>query len=124
MPSKNLPGRPDLSVVILSFNTKKITDECLTRVERAAAEAKKSRLKVETIVVENGSIDRSAEMILKKYPWVKLVRPGRNAGFAAGNNLGMKAARGKYILLINTDTFLEKETLEEAVSYMTRYPER
>lgn len=111
------------SVVILSYNTKNITDRCLQSVEVAKEYCeKKLKNNVETIVVENGSSDGSLEMVRKKYEWVKLIIPGENTGFARGNNLGMKKAQGSYILLLNSDSLINKETIVSAIKYMEDYP--
>lgn len=100
-----------VSVIICSFNTKNMTDKCLACLE-------KSGQKTGIVVVENGS-DGTAEMIKKKYPKVLLVEPGENTGFARGNNLGLKAAdpKSKYLLLLNTDVFVKKDTLEKALAF-------
>ncbi len=105
----------DLSVIILSYNTREVTDRCLTL---AAAAAKKD---TEIIVVDNGSTDGSAEMIAKKHPEVKLINTGQNLGFAAGNNLALRQATGKYLLLLNSDVFVRKETFVRTVNYFERH---
>jgi len=104
-----------ISVIILSYNTQKITDECLSRVKEASEEFKKKLGKeVEVMVLDNASNDGSAEMITKKYPWVELVKSSTNTGFAKGNNLMMKKAKGDYFLLLNSDAFFSKSTLVTA----------
>jgi len=109
--------KSDLAVVICSFNTKNITDKCLGCLS-------KGDKKLEIIVVENGS-DGTAEMIKIKYPRVKLIEPGENTGFARGNNLGLAAISPKteYILLLNTDVFVEKDTIDRAVAFFDSNPE-
>lgn len=107
------------SIIILSFNTKDITDRCLNEVEKSIGYfRKKEKGKIEVIVVDNASNDGSAQMIKRKYPWVKLLTQKVNTGFARGNNLGMKEAKGKYILLLNSDVFLYEETLARALTHM------
>jgi len=113
----------DCSVIILSYNTKKITEKCLRSLKEAVSYAKKTMgYNVETIVVENGSIDGSLKMIKEKYPWVRLIVAKENTGFARGNNLGMKKSNGSYILLINSDTFVRRETIVSAIDYMREHP--
>lgn len=106
----------NLTVVILSFNTKEITEKAielaLTSAKYCEENAKNS---VDIIVVDNGSSDGSVEMI-KKFP-VKLIALPENIGAARGYNEGMKSALGEYILLINNDTYLYEDTLFQAVSY-------
>lgn len=91
-----------LSVVILSYNTREVTLECLARLKAE-----------EIIVIDNNSSDGSAEAIAKKFPKVKLVRNKENVGFAKGNNQGMKMAKGDKILLLNSDCWVEKDTLQK-----------
>lgn len=113
----------DISIIILSFNTKKITDRCLTAVKKSIDFlSKRQKSKVEVIVVENGSADGSAHMIRTKYKWINLIDPKVNLGFAKGNNLGMKAAKGKHLLLLNSDAFLEKDTLFKLLNYVKVNP--
>ena len=89
-----------LSVIILSYNTREITLECLRRVKAD-----------EIIVVDNASTDRSAEAIARKFPEVNLVKNKKNVGFAKGNNQGMKMAKGDKFLLLNSDCFVRSDTL-------------
>src|SRR5258708_3718454 len=109
-----MPQDPlNLSVIVLSFNTKDITDECLTRLKKAA-EFSHNQLKntVEVIVVENASTDGSLEMIKKKHPWIhKLIKSETNTGFSGGNNIGMGYSTKPFILLLNSDAYLEENTL-------------
>ncbi len=110
--------KPGLSVIIVSWNTKSVTDECLKRLKVAAYHVH-DKLTVEVIVVDNDSKDGTSEMIEKKYPWVKLVRSGTNLGYAKGNNLGYKKSspKNKYLLLLNSDAYVEKETLVNSLNY-------
>jgi len=117
-------GGNNLTIVILSYNTKKITGKCLTCVRKASIYCEKIlKNKTETIAVDNGSTDGSVEMIHKKFPWLKLVDVGKNLGFAGGNNLGMAKAKSPFILLLNSDAFLEKDTLYKALNYMDAHIE-
>lgn len=63
---------------------------------------------MEVIVVDNASNQDEASIISEKYPHIKVIRSRKNLGFAGGNNLGIKEARGKYILLINNDTYFKE----------------
>lgn len=101
-----------ISVVIVSYNTKDITDKCLNCIGDQA----------EVIVVDNASTDGSVEMIRRKYPKVKLLAQKTNTGFTGGNNIGMQASSGDYILLLNSDAFLEKDTLRKCLDYMQTNP--
>lgn len=69
----------------------------------------------EVIVVDNGSTDGSAEYVTSNFPSVRVIENGRNLGFAAGNNVGMKASHGRYVVLLNNDTRVSKDLLESLV---------
>jgi GT2 family glycosyltransferase len=106
----------DCSIIILSYNTKAITEKCLLKVKEASFYYQKKRKKlVEVIVVDNASTDGSVDLIKGKFPWVKLIANKTNIGFAKGNNQGMAKAHGKYFLLLNSDAFIKKDTLVQAV---------
>jgi len=108
----------DCTIIILSFNSKEVTDTCLAKVEKAIYHANKhigNRTKV--IVVDNASSDGSAEMIRYKYPFVELMALKKNIGYAAGNNLAMKTVKTPYILLMNSDIYIEEESLTKTYAY-------
>lgn len=63
---------------------------------------------MEVIVIDNASTENEAAVISQRYPQVKTIRSDKNLGFAGGNNLGIKSAKGKYIFLVNNDTFLKE----------------
>lgn len=105
----------DISIITVSYNCKKYLQECLQSV---AEEIKNCGLNVEMIVVESESTDGTKKLIgLKKYKWVKWMEV-KNRGFGAGNNVGMKIAKGKYIFLLNPDTKIVKNALNEMFEYM------
>lgn len=104
-----------LSVIILNYNTAGLLNSCLSAV-LASKGFEKGQLEV--IAVDNNSADNSAEMVMKNYPAVKLVRNERNLGFSAGNNVGIKAARGEFLLLLNTDTLVEPDALVTVLNAM------
>lgn len=104
----------DISVIIVSFNTKKVTEECLTSLVRSL---KISKLKWEIIVVDNASTDGTKDMIKKKFPMVKPIWNKENAGFGKANNQGMKQAEGEYILLLNSDTLVLNNAIGKLVAF-------
>lgn len=106
-----------LSIVIVNWNTRDLLRDCL-----ASAQSSTFSAGFETIVVDNDSPDQSAELVESEFPEVKLVRAGRNAGYAAGNNLGFALAQGEFILALNPDTVLEPETLQLAVESLRSEP--
>lgn len=108
----------DLSVIILSYNTEDITARCLEKLKIAKDYCEK-RLKnsVEVIVVDNGSSDGSAQIIKSDFPWVKLVASKENLGFSRGNNIAMEESKNPFILLLNSDVYVEEESLYKAIAY-------
>lgn len=104
-----------LSVNILNYNTAGLLKSCLSAV--LASKGFEAR-ELEVIVVDNNSSDNSVEMVRKDYPDVKLVRNRKNLGFSAGNNVGIKVARGNFLLLLNTDTLVEPDALVTVLNAM------
>ena len=103
----------DLSIVIISWNTRDITRECLRSVFDNLGE-----LEVEVWLVDNASDDGSADMVAEEFPQVNLIRNDTNRGFAAANNQAIAPAQGRYVLLLNSDTVVLGEVLSESVRYM------
>lgn len=103
---KKPPSKPTLSIIILSYNTKKLLRECLNSLEKV-----RSELSFEVLVVDNASSDGSTQMVAKHFNWVKLVANDTNLGFAAGNNRARKFAAGNYVLFLNSDTVVYKGVL-------------
>ena len=107
----------DVSIVIVSFNTSDVTRQCLEHVQKHAAE-----IRQEVFVVDNASTDGSADMVQREFPWVQLIRLDKNRGFAGGNNPAMEKAKGRYVLLLNSDAFLAEGVLEKTIQYMDEHP--
>lgn len=105
-----------LSVIILSYNTKDITLECLKRLG-------KPEKGLEVIVVDNKSSDGSAEAIKNNFPEARLVANKENLGFAQGNNQAMKIAKGDWLLLLNSDAYVSPNCLEKAKEFIQRHPD-
>jgi hypothetical protein len=78
---------------------------------------------VEVVVVDNASIDNSPQMVKKEFPKVKLIRNKENLGFAKGNNLGLKVAKGEYLMLLNSDTIVKEGALTALVTYLEEHQE-
>jgi len=113
-----------ISVIILSFNTKEITKKCLRSVLEAKNHLERtSEYKIEVIVVDNASTDGSAEMVASDFSWVKLIKNVQNVGFASGNNMAIRESKGDYLLLLNSDAFLEKDSLSKSISFIETNPE-
>jgi len=107
----------DVSIVIVSFNTRDVTRQCLDHVRKHAA-----AVRHEVLVVDNASVDGSADMVAAEFPEARLIRSDENRGFAGGNNPAMKIARGRYILLLNSDAFLAGGALEKTLQYLDDHP--
>ena len=91
----------DVSVIIVNYNTKELTRNCLKSVFE-----KTKGVNFEVIVSDNGSTDGSIEMIKSEFPEVILIENNANLGFGAANNRALKIARGKYVFYLNSDTLL------------------
>ncbi len=109
---------PDLSIIIINWNTREMLRDVLETVY--ASEAGRAS---EVIVVDNASEDGSADMVAADFPQSVLIRNTDNRGFAAANNQGMDIARGRYWLLLNSDTLVHGEVLQASVDYLDNTPE-
>jgi len=105
----------ELSVIVVNWNTKKLLQNCLESVYKFTR-----GIDFELIVVDNASKDGSQAMVKKKFPQVKLLSNKGNLGYSKANNQGIRIAKGKYVLLLNSDTYLMensfKKLLEKADS--------
>lgn len=118
---------PDLSIIILNYNTKKHTLEALASIEESYPKEVSSG-EYEVIVTDNASPDGSLEAFrdYKKKTRIKVfhvVDNGGNIGFAAGNNKGISHAKGRYILFLNPDTLMYPKTLPECMAFMDSHPD-
>jgi GT2 family glycosyltransferase len=105
---------PDLSIIIVNYNTCRLLDECLASLQKAVAPPGGT----EIIVVDNASSDGSQEMVGEKYPEVTLLASAENLGFSAANNIGAGQASGGTLLFLNSDTKLSAEALIEPFNYL------
>ena len=109
----------DVSVIIVNYNTKELTRNCLKSVfERTDGIA------FEVIVSDNGSTDGSLEMIRAEFPEVILIENGANLGFGAANNRALAVARGKYVFYLNSDTVLLNNAVKMFFDYWENSSER
>lgn len=102
----------DLSIIIVSYNTKKLLLECIDSIKKHT-----KSIDFEIIVVDNASSDGSPEAV-GKIKGVTLYKNSKNLGFAKANNQGIKKAQGKYVLLLNSDTLLSDNSLKEIVLFL------
>lgn len=117
MTADMVPSRPDLSIVIINWNTLQMLREVL-----ASVAANAGRLALQVIVVDNASEDGSADMVAAEFPEVTLIRNQENRGFAAANNQGFRIATGRHILLLNSDTIVLGEVLPASVAWLDAHP--
>jgi N-acetylglucosaminyl-diphospho-decaprenol L-rhamnosyltransferase len=108
----------DLSIAIVSWNTRDLLRQCLGSLPAATG-----RLAYEAIVVDNGSTDGSPEMVRQEFPEVRLVENGENLGFVHATNQAIARSRGRYILLLNSDAVALPHSLERMVEFMERQPD-
>jgi GT2 family glycosyltransferase len=109
-----VPTSPtDLSIIILSYNVKELLLNCLASIP--------TNHNWQIIVVDNASTDGSAQAVSEKFRQVELVISKTNVGFSAGNNLGIKKAKGEYILFLNPDTEIVGDTIEETLAYIKNH---
>ncbi|MEE3326112.1 MAG: glycosyltransferase, partial [Myxococcota bacterium] len=103
----------DLSVVVLTWNTKSLTLACLSQLQVALrAMGRRRDWSSEVIVVDNGSTDGTSDELRTRFPEMTLQENPGNLGFAAGMNSGLRKARGRILLLLNSDAFVGAATLE------------
>ncbi len=104
---------PDISIIIINYNTFKLTCECIDSVI-----SNTKAISYEIILVDNASTEVDPGKFLEKFPQIKLIKSDRNGGFAYGNNLGLKKASGRYILLLNSDTLLKEDSVSICFNYL------
>jgi GT2 family glycosyltransferase len=104
--------RADITIVIVTFNSGSFIRRCLE-----AIEAGSRGIPLNTIVIDNNSTDRSAE-IAAQFPWVRVVRRTSNQGFASAVNLGLSLADSDYTLLLNPDTVVTEGSIQSMMDYM------
>jgi teichuronic acid biosynthesis glycosyltransferase TuaH len=108
---------PDVSVVVISYETRGLLAQCLEAVDE------QSDVTVETIVVDNGSQDGSRELVRESFPRARLIELDENVGYARANNVGIAAATGRAVLLLNSDCFLGRGTLAKLLAALERNPQ-
>ncbi|MDX1409544.1 MAG: glycosyltransferase family 2 protein, partial [Saprospiraceae bacterium] len=108
----------ELSVVIVSYNVRAFLEKCLLSVHQAL-----KGIDGEIFVVDNNSLDDSAELVRRQFPGVHLICNERNLGFAAANNIALRQARGAYVLLLNPDTLVNEDTFSKCLDFMKKHPD-
>lgn len=108
---------PLISVITVNYNGLEWTSALIRSLEHNV------RTPLEVIVVDNGSRTDEAALLAARHPHIRAIRSERNLGFAGGNNLGIRAAVGRYLLLLNNDTEVEQDTLHLLAERLDSQPE-
>jgi GT2 family glycosyltransferase len=112
-----MSNAPDLSVIIVS-SKKDYLFGCLRTLVPALG-----GLASEVIVIDNASVDKIGDLVKDKFPFIKVLRREKNGGFGENNNMGLKIAKGKYILLLNDDTeIIDRNIFKEMTVWMDKHP--
>lgn len=104
-----------LSIIIVSWNVKKVLTDCLGSIEENPASEP-----FEIVLVDNASSDGAVEFVRNKFPDVVVIANSQNLGFAAANNQGIKKSQGEYILLLNPDTIVHLGSLDVLIEFMDK----
>ncbi|MGB3244717.1 MAG: glycosyltransferase family 2 protein [Sulfitobacter sp.] len=114
---EGFPVTPVVSVVVISYNTREMTLDCLRSI------AAETRTPHEVILLDNASTDGSAEAVAAQFPDIRLMAEIQNHGFAQGNNIAIAYARGEYVLLLNPDTIVLDGAIDRLIAFAQSRPE-
>lgn len=120
--SSDIGKEPDVSIVVVSFNTRQLVEDCLRSVEKHLDGV----LAYEIIVVDNASKDGSPEWLTgfaEGRPRLRVLNLPVNTGFSGGNNAGFRIARGRNVLMLNSDAYLIDSSLKDAVAFLDSRPD-
>ncbi|NOY05979.1 MAG: glycosyltransferase [Chlorobi bacterium] len=106
-----------ISIIIVNYNVRLLLENLLHSLYASLGD-----IPAEIFLVDNASVDGSVEMVRREFPSVILVESGENIGFARANNLALRRCRGKYILLINPDTFVQEDTIPSMIRFFEENP--
>jgi GT2 family glycosyltransferase len=108
----------DLSIVIVSYNTKELLKNCIKSIYETVKNPS-----YEIIIVDNASSDGSPELVEREFNDIVLIKNKENLGFAKANNQAIELAKGKYLLLLNSDAILREGTVETLLDFIERHPD-
>jgi len=106
-----------VSVIVLNYNAGELLLNCIESIKKSAYK------NLEIIVVDNISTDKSQKICKEKYPDIKLIQNDENFGYCEGNNIGIREAEGDYIIILNPDTIVESNWIEELISAYNKFGE-
>ena len=107
---------PELSIITINYNGIQDTSGLIESLQKYVS------LPYEIIVVDNASKINEGTILQQKYPHIITIRSENNLGFSGGNNLGIRKAKGKYIFLLNNDTFIEEDTFHYLIEKLESNP--
>ena len=107
----------ELSIIIVNYNVKHFLEQCLHSVLKAS-----KNISSEIFVVDNNSVDGSAQLIREKFSQIHFIENKENVGFSKANNQAIRLAKGKYVLLLNPDTVVEEDTFSKVLDFMESNP--
>jgi GT2 family glycosyltransferase len=107
-----------LSIVIVSFNTRDDLERCIESLVAAPPSVPH-----EIVVVDNASTDGSADAVRRRWPAVRVIDQGRNAGFSAANNTGIRASSGELVLLLNSDCIVPAGAIDVLIERLRAHPQ-
>jgi len=116
-PPRAPAATPDVSIVIVSYNTRALLDACVQALRASTG------VVCDVFIVDNASPDGSADHVAREFPEVTLIRNAENRGFAAANNLAIRRARGRFVLLLNPDTRVTPDTVATLASFLDARPD-
>lgn len=111
---------PDISVAVVSFNTRDLLRACLRSLDARQAEGEAT---LEVTVADNGSVDGSLEMVRAEFPSVRLIETGGNVGFGRANNAALAHARGRCLALVNSDAEMLPGALSAGLAFLDAHPD-
>ena len=113
----SIASPPDVTAVIVNYNTRDLLRPCIDALRASAV-----GMRLQTVIVDNASRDESAALLRAEYADCELLFNTENVGFGRANNQALALARGKYLLLLNTDAFVAPDSLERCMRYMDENP--
>ena len=108
----------DVSIIVVAWNVKQLLQDCLDSVV-----AQTKGINYEIIYVDNASEDGSVEMVRQRFPDVRIIENSQNNGFIKANNQGIEIARGRYVLLLNSDTLVLDNAIARTIAFADAHPD-
>ncbi len=108
----------DLSIIIVSYNSFDVLKPCLDSIRQQDYAGQ-----TEVIVVDNASVDGTPDMVRDEYPWVKLIAGNENLGYSKGVNIGIRNASGRFFFILNPDTVVRRDSVQELADFMDATPD-